>query len=153
MKKLILISVLFLSVIGCTSAISLITNPIIDAGVQGYLLWKDGEATAYYATDANTAYAAVKRTLVELGYKITKDEPKSNNSYYVVAKSNDEFKVTIKQTENYVTAVKIRIDIMGDKPYAEMIYKKLEKQLDVIDFTKNKERWHLLKGRGQSDNF
>jgi len=105
-----------------------------------YIAWVEGEAHAYFATDREAAYRAVKRTLHELDYPITRDEPTQGGNYYIVADSRDRFKITIKQVEPYATRVSIRINFMGDKPYAELIYKKLETQLDIIDYTKYKEQ-------------
>ena len=145
MKKIIVIlMLLFPMITGCSSIITLITNPLIDSGVQAYLTWKDGEATAYYACDSNTAYNAIKAVLFDLHYTIESDKPDAKGSYVIMAKSHNTFKITIHKTEDYVTAIKIRVDTMGDKPYAEMIYKKLERQLDVIDFTQRKARWRLF---------
>ena len=143
MKKTILILMLLFPIVGCT-ALS-VFGPLVSVGVQAYVMWKDGEATAYYACDSNTAYSAVKRVLSDSHYTIERDKPDAKGSYVIIAKSHNKFKITIQKTEDYVTAIKIRIDIMGDKPYAEMIYKKLENQLNVIDFTEHKPRWHSLR--------
>ena len=131
---------IFTTFLGCEAI-----APLVSIGVQAYVTWKDGEATAYYATDANSAYESVKRTIVGMGYKITTDTPDSKGSYSIVAGSKDKFKIHIVKIEPYVTAIKIRVDFMGDKPYAELIYKKLEGQLDVIDYASHHKRWkHII---------
>ena len=144
MKKLLVMLAIMFPILGC--AVDPFIAPLVSAGVSAYVMWKDGEASAYYACDSNTAYKAVKKVLADMNYNIDSDKPDEKGSYHIVAKAhNDTFKVTILKTEDYVTAIKIRIDIMGNKPYAELIYKRLERQLDVIDFTKQKKRWHLFR--------
>ena len=145
MKKYLFILALIFTVFGCT-ALEPFVAPIVSAGVQAYVMWKDGEASAFYACDLNTAYVSVKKVLSDMNYTIESDKPDEKGAYHIVAKSyKDTFKVTVLKTEDYVTEIKIRIDIMGNKPYAELIYKRLERQLDVIDFTKQKRRWHLFR--------
>jgi hypothetical protein len=44
------------------------------------------------------------------------------------------FKIEIKKVQSNITEVKIRVNFLGDKPYAELIYKKIDSNLDVINF-------------------
>lgn len=137
-KILTLFLALFLT--GCEAL------PFLGPAFNIYIAWRDGEAHAYYATDAITAYNATKRALAELNYPITEDTKKSDDHYYIVADANDRFKINIVQIEPYTTKISIRINIMGDKPYAELIYKKINTQLTIIDYTTiHKNRWRLLK--------
>lgn len=131
MKKIYLVLVLmFTAILGCEVV------PFISPIVNLYVKWVDGEATAYYAIKSDQAYEAVKRVLSDLNYTIVEEERKSNNHYYIVAHTQNKFKINIVQIEEYTTKVSIRINTMGDKPHAELIYEKLKDQLDVIDFTK-----------------
>ena len=42
--------------------------------------------------------------------------------------------VTIKKIEGNVSKVSIRVDVIGDKPYAELLYKRIDDELNVIVF-------------------
>jgi hypothetical protein len=133
------ISLLFLLIIGIIFTAGCELAPFIGPAVNIYVAWAEGEAHAYYVTDGKTAYGAVKRALRELDYPITTDDDNGDGQYYLVADSRDRFKITVEQVEPYVTQISIRINFMGDKPYAELIYQKLEAELDVIDYTKHRQ--------------
>jgi len=127
MKKLTL-SLLFLVVlIGCGPEI--LIAPIINGAVY----WLEGEAQKYYTQDTDVLYRATKRACLELQHSIETDEHEESN-YYIVAGGNNRFKIKIRQVEKGITEVRIRVDFMGDKPYAELIYKKIDDQLSVINF-------------------
>lgn len=104
-------------------------SPIINF----YLAWKDGEAAAYYNCDEQSAYNAVKRALVDLKYNVASDEATSYG-HYIAAGNSNKFKIKITRVETNITKISIRINFMGDKPYAELIYSKIEPQLNVIVF-------------------
>lgn len=136
MKRLLLALLVAVSpVVVFTGCIAL---PFIGPAISAYVAWDEGEAHAYYATDSYSAYRAVKRALGDLEYNITQDDKTDYRTYYLVADSNDRFKITVTQVEPYVTKVSIRINFMGDKPYAELIYKELEDELDIIDYTRKR---------------
>lgn len=136
MKRLLLALLVAVSpVVVFTGCIAL---PFIAPVISAYVTWQEGEAHAYYATDVNSAYRAVKRALGNLEYNITQDDKTDYSSYYIVADSNDRFQITVTQVEPYVTKISIRINLMGDKPYAELIYKELEDELDIIDYTRKR---------------
>lgn len=143
MKKLLLFIFLCLSIFaGCTAA--LLISPI----VTGVIMWKDGEAHKYYNEEANTLYRATKISLKELDHPILKDELTRDGSRYIVAGDGDKFKITIRKVKSHITDVKIRINFMGDKPYAELIYHQIDSNTNTIDFddqgkpTKNKQRFN-----------
>lgn len=136
--KIIFLLLFSVTTIGCAVV------PFIGVATSAYIAWSEGEAHVYYATEGKVAYNAVKRALDDLNYPITKDEDKGDGNYYLVADTNDRFKITIEQVEPYVTQVSIRINVMGDKPYAEMIYKKVETELDVIDYEEHLKKRRLF---------
>jgi len=143
MKKLILILAMFIAVPGCAL---LPLAPALGPIIQGYLMWKDGEASAYYETDAQTAYNAVKRVMKEIEAPILEDEHPSGREFYIKSENIDSFKVTIEQKEGLeITRISIRINFMGDKKYVELIYKKLESQLDVIVFDPETKKFKRFK--------
>lgn len=135
MKK-ILVTLLCIIGISFNSGCGLPFNPISPI-ISFYLTWKEGEARKHYRYDHKTVYKAVKRSLSSLEYAITTDE-ENESGYYIVADSNDRFKITVEKVEPEITLLKIRVNFMGDKPYAELIYKEVDNQLNVIDYKRRK---------------
>lgn len=113
---------------GCTAAT--IISPI----VTGVVMWKDGEAHKYYNEEAHTVYRATKTSLKDLDHLIIKDESSKDGNYYILAGENDKFKITIRQVKPHITDVKIRVNLMGDKPYAELVYSQIDLNTNTIDF-------------------
>ena len=142
MRNLITVILIFsIGIIGGCSDVFLPISPIISA----YVAWKEGEAHAYFATDRLSAYKATLRAVGDLGYNVIDDTVQSSGNHYVVVGSNDRFKIKVVQIEPYVTRISIRVNFMGDKPYAELIYKHLEGELDVIDYKKFTESRRLIR--------
>lgn len=145
MKKLFLFSALFLIFFTGCSAAPFIVSPI----VTGVIMWKEGEAHKYYNEEASTLYRATKMALKDLEHPIIKDEPSSDGGYYLVAGNEDRFKITIRKVQPHIAEVKIRINFMGDKPYAELVYRSIDIHNNSIDFdeqgkpTKRKPRLKL----------
>ena len=143
MKKFLLFVVLVFALItggvGCDMGI---LSPIGPA-INFFLAWKDGEATKYYHFNSDIVYRATKRSLIEMGLPITRDDPVNNGSYYVIAGNNNQFKIKITPYEADIAKLSCRIDFMGDKPYAELLYAKVDEELNVIDFDQqgNPKRW------------
>jgi len=132
MKKNIFFAFLtiFFSV-GCTGP-GLFVSPIIN----GIIAWKEGEAHKYYGHNTDTILRATKHALTKMNLPISKEETKSSG-YYLVAGNNNRFKIKIHKVENEITKLSIRINFMGDKPYAELFYKNVDKEINVIKFDKN----------------
>lgn len=130
MKKIFLVFLLIGAISGCSflSPFMLI-SPII----QGYIMWKDGEATKYYRLEPYQTYHFLKIVLNDLGHKIITDEIQKNGSFYIVSQSkNHKFKINVVNADIGITALKIRIDFMGDKPYAELIYHNLDQKFEAL---------------------
>jgi hypothetical protein len=133
MKKLLFFTFLCISIFtGCTAAT--LISPI----VTGVVMWKDGEAHKYYNEDTHTLYRATKLSLKELDQTILKDgflpDSTKNSGYFIIAGENDKFKITIRKVKPHVSEVKIRINLMGDKPYADLIYRQIDSNTSTIDF-------------------
>ncbi len=102
---------------------------IIGPAIQGYIYWKDGEARKYYKQDINVVHNNLKSVLISMGHTIDQDTA-SNGGWQMVSHStNHKFKIRVLNTDPNVCCVKIRIDFMGDKPYAELVYRLLDKTL------------------------
>tara|TARA_Y100000034_G_scaffold133308_1_gene198424 strand:+ start:3614 stop:4030 length:417 start_codon:yes stop_codon:yes gene_type:complete len=134
MKKLLAILILPLFV-GCGA--ELLIGPLVSPIIQGAIMWKEGEAHKYYNLDSDSMYRAAKRTALEVGYPIERDDIPDQGNYYLIVGENDRLKISVDRVEPNVTRVSIRVNTMGDKPYAEMFYEKLDSQVNVINFDPN----------------
>lgn len=135
MKKwltLVLMLVVFSGVVGCPYLAPI--GPIVQLGV----MWVEGEAHKYYNTDQLTIYGATKTALAELDLAIT-EEYTEGDTIYVKAGDKDRFKIKIHAVRENTTKLSIRVDFMGDKPYAEMLYRHVDAQKDVVQFVSVEE--------------
>ena len=115
--------------LGCAEA-PLFISPL----ATGITTWANGEGHKYYNEEAHSLYRSVKNSLYEMSFPIKKDEPYKKDGYYLIAGDKDKFKITIRKVKSNITEVKIRINFLGDKPYADLIYQKIDSNLNVIDF-------------------
>lgn len=106
-------------------------NPfaIIGPAVQGYIYWREGEARKYYKNSPEEVFSAIKLTVLnDLKHEIVTEQ--RINGYEMLTKSqNHKFLIRVEQTDPMVSVCKIRIDFMGDKPYAELLYRSMDKYL------------------------
>ena len=130
MKKMILILSFLVFSTGC---IAPFIAPLASPLVSGVIMWVDGEAHKYYGHDAETIHRCLKRACQELNYEISSDKPK-NGGYSVIAGGKDRFNISIRHVEDGITELSIRVNFMGDKPYAELLYKKIDETLATIEF-------------------
>ena len=128
MKFNLFLAFFMLFVVGCAE-IGLIVGPII----TGVTFWINGEAHRYYEQQPDIVYRASKHALTDLGIPITKDQQK-NNTYYIVAGQNNRFSIRIEKAEQKLTKFSNRINFVGDKDFAELIYKKTDEHLNIIYF-------------------
>lgn len=133
MKNFIKISsfLLFFSILSGCAAVGAV-GPI----VTGYITWKNGEAHKYYEYNNETIQRAIKKSLKALDIPNNKEEVKNDN-YFILAGKNDRFKINIYTIEPNITKLSIRVNFMGDKPYAELIYKHVDDNISVISFDEN----------------
>ena len=81
---------------------------------------------------------AVKSALKELELPI-KHEEKKGDTVYIKAGEGDRFSIKLHAVRPKTTKLSIRVNIMGDHPYAEMIYRHVDKQAGVEQFVSLKE--------------
>lgn len=126
MKKL----VIFLSFLfsGC-AVVPFVQGPI----VTGIIMWKQGEAHKYYHENLKTIYRATKNALRDLDHKIVSDEA-VKGGYKIVAGNKDKFKIYIREAKPHITDVSVRINFMGDKPYAELLYAQIDANTNVVNY-------------------
>jgi len=118
-----------LSTVGCISPIDPV-GPLISLGIA----WMEGEAHKYYPHNSDVVYRAVKRACNKLGYVITRDDPPDDGYYYLVAGGNDRFKIKVSVVEANISRLSVRINFMGDKPYTELLYQQVDREVNVIEF-------------------
>lgn len=136
MFKKILIILALLPFSGCASAMFL--GPAISGVVQGVIIWVQGEAHKYYPYSIEVMHRSVKKAAEEMDLKITREDPLENDHYYMVLGDSDRFKVTITKIEKNITKVSIRINFLGDKPYAELFYGKIDEMVNKIYYKNGK---------------
>ena len=103
--------------------------PMISAGVGGVALWKNGEGTKYYDYEQKTVYNSAKHAFQRLNLPITQDNGKE-----LKAGTKDRFYVKVVKCQGNITRVSIRVNFMGDKEYAKLIFKCMDDQLPVVKF-------------------
>lgn len=130
--KFYLFFVLFL---GCINP-----NTIIGPVVTGVIYWINGEAHQYYNEDPEILYRATKKSLKDLELLIIKDEKKSKLKEfhaYLLAGDNNRFAIKIDQADKNISKISIRINYIGDKEFAELIYEKIKTNIPIILFDKD----------------
>jgi|PlaIllAssembly_1097288.scaffolds.fasta_scaffold925430_1 hypothetical protein len=136
MKKLLTILaflVFFGPLVGCEVA------PFISPVVTGVIIWVEGEAHKFYPYDADVVYRAAKRAAANMGLEITKDELRNNVQHYLILGTKDRFKVRIENAKEDISELRVRINFMGDKNYAELFYAKVDDELSKVRFNENGE--------------
>ena len=113
---------------GCAFAPFLV-SPI----VTGVLMWKEGEAKKYYKEELKTIHRSVIHSLRELGHPVAEDKS-SKQGFYIVAGEGRKFKIKLIKVKDNITEVRCRIDFMGDKPYAELLYAEIDSNTDVVEY-------------------
>src|ERR1700744_2644215 len=121
-----------IAISGCAS-IGLLVSPI----VTGVVYWVGAEAHKYYENEPDIIYRATKHVLTELDIPI-KSEHFDKEHYKIVAGNlgiaKNRFEFDIERADKKITKLSIRIDYIGDKPLAELIYSKIDEQLNIIQF-------------------
>ena len=138
-KKLFVALVIGMSTIsisGCGMGLDLLLLPVAPIMQLG-IFWYQGEATKYYNNEAPEVYAALKDVLEELEMPIISDEIKGG-VYHITAGDgdNDKFNIKIDGVRKHVAKLSIRVNFMGDKPYAELIYRMVDKRSGIKVFHK-----------------
>ncbi len=135
MKKIFILLLLFLPSTGCGITELGMVGGAASAAIQGYIMWKQGEATKYYFADEDVLYRAVEKSAKDLELPVVKDGTnKKGKGYHVTVGQKDKFKIEVVQVEKNISKVSIRINVMGNKSYAELFYKTIDDNLNIIEF-------------------
>jgi hypothetical protein len=107
------------------------------AAVNAYIYWKEGEAHKVYEYNEFVVYNAVLAALEEM--KLPVKEEKGTVGKSIKAGNNDLFKIKVISMEKNITKLSCRINFMGDKPYAELLYRIVDEKLTYIGFQEKKK--------------
>jgi hypothetical protein len=114
---------------GCAAIPFLSFLPIMGTAYEGYVVWKSGEATKYYAFDLDTTYRAVMRASDQLKLEATLIKSAPKEGYSLETKGNVPMHIDILPLEKSVTSVVISIPTFGDKHYVELFYRLVDDKL------------------------
>lgn len=132
MWRLLLIAILCAGMAGCSYLIPI--GPIVQLGVY----WMNREAQKYYNVDQEKMYVAVRNVLNELEFPITEVD-QEDEIWVIKADADDRFRIKLNPVRHNITKVTILVNTLGDKPYAEMIYRHIDSQEGVIQFASLEE--------------
>lgn len=132
MWKAGMIALTLVLVLGCQYLAPI--GPIMQLGV----MWMNGEAHKYYNTDQETIAVAMREVLKKLDLPIVSEE-EDGEILHIRAGDKDRFKIKLNAVRERTTKVSIRVNTMGDKEYAEMIYRHLDSKAGVVQFMSLKE--------------
>jgi len=105
-------------------------GPIINIGI----FWMNREAHKYYATEYDTMEASIRIVLNELEMAVQEDYV-DDGILHLVVDEDSRFRIKLNPVRHNVTKVSILVNTLGDKPYAEMIYRHIDAQPGVEQFT------------------
>jgi hypothetical protein len=114
---------------GCAAIPFLPFLPMMGSAYEGYVVWKSGEATKYYAFDLDTTYRAVMQASDQLKLEATVIKSAPQEGYSLETKGNVPMHIDILPFEKSVTTVVIRITTFGDKHYVELFYRLVDDNL------------------------
>lgn len=127
--KKILIFVIFLNfILGCGGP-GVLIGPI----TTGVIYWINGEAHQYYEYPADVVYRTTKHTLQELNIPISTDNV-NKDSFQIIAGEQNRFNIKVTQVDKNISKLSMRINTLGDKDFAELIYKKIDQNIAIIQF-------------------
>jgi hypothetical protein len=116
---------------GCAVVPFLPFLPVMGSVYDGYVVWKSGKATKYYAFDLDTTYRAVMQASDQLKIETTLIKSAPQEGYSLEIKRNIPMHIDILPLEKNVsvTTVVISISIFGDKQYVELFYRLVDDNL------------------------
>lgn len=130
---------MLLFVSGCALAPFLV-GPAIQVGI----MWMNGEATKYYFNDEKMVEGALKAVLKDMEWTISEETNTKGVVHMTATNAKDKkqgrdrvestFHIKLDPVRHNVTKLCIRVGVMGDKPYAEMIYREVDKRNGIRCF-------------------
>ena len=110
-------------------------GPIIDIGVY----WYNGEAHKYYNTETEVFRKSVYDVLEELKLPIIEEKVYPDYRYIVAGDQKTKFGIKIRSVREGITKLSIRVNTFGDHPYAELIFRHVDKRPGVKEFATSVE--------------
>ena len=104
---------------GCAALPCLTFLPITGTAYDGYVVWKSGEATKYYAFDLDTTSRVVMQASDQLKLESTLTKS-AKEGYFLETKGNVPMHIDILPLGKSVTTGVISIPTFGDKQYVEL---------------------------------
>ena len=128
LKKIVWSACLFFAVniIGGCSILPYI--PVVGTVWDGYVGWKGHQAVKYYAEDVVTVRRAVMQSSRQLHLKIVQKST-DEKGHSLELKCKEPLQIEILPFEKKVTKVMIKINLGGDKQFAEFFYHKIDANL------------------------
>ncbi len=102
--------------------------PVVGTVYDGYIGWKGHQATKYYAEDVGTIHRAVMRSSQQLHLKIVRNSTDANR-HFLELKCKEPLQIEILPFEKKVTKVMIKINLGGDKQFADFFYHRIDANL------------------------
>ena len=111
-----------------------VAETVIAPLTTGVIAWKNADAYKYYNQEPDILYRSMKLALAKLDHQIIQDCKLEDGTYYILAGKKDSFKIHIRKVENNISEILIRVNFLGNKPYAELIFHNVDENLNVINF-------------------
>jgi len=103
--------------------------PAMGSAYEGYVFWKSGKATKYYAFDLETTYKSVMQTSDQLKIEPTLTNSVPKEKYSLETKGNIPMHIDVIRLDKSVTTVTTSIPTFGDKHYVELFYRLVDENL------------------------
>jgi hypothetical protein len=128
-KNLILIVCFFLTTGLLSGCAPIEMLPVLGASYQGYVVWKHGESTRYYAHDLDRTYQAVRQSCEQLKLEAEVQNMGSGKGYSLETKGRHHMEINVLPRETNFTSVVIKVGLFGDKEYAEFFYRTVDENI------------------------
>jgi hypothetical protein len=102
--------------------------PVVGTVYDGYVGWKGHQAVKYYAEDVVTVRRAVMQSSQQLNLKIVRKST-AENGHFLELKCKEPLQIEILPFEKKVTKVLIKVNLGGDKQFAEFFYHRIDANL------------------------
>ncbi|MGD0022226.1 MAG: DUF3568 family protein [Smithellaceae bacterium] len=105
--------------------------PVVGTVYDGYVGWKGHQATKYYAEDIGTIRRAVVKSSQQLHLKIVR-KPADTKGHSLELKCKEPLQIEILPFEKRVTKVMIKINLLGDKQFADFFYQRIDANIAKV---------------------
>jgi Protein of unknown function (DUF3568) len=144
MKRLGLTFSLFVSIILLVGCIALPFIPLVFSGAgaayQGYTVWRGTESSKYYSCDFQNTCSATKQSVDKMGLEIVSFNSIEGKECSIETKGNNHLIINVLSVEKTVSKVMIKIEMMGDRQFAEFVYKNIDDLLVVKPDSRQQEK-------------